>query len=49
MVQIESRALKEEYYSRFPLADFVKKGIVKKTPQGYHIENKNRLKEIAEV
>ena len=32
----------------YVLADFVKRGIVKKTPQGYHIENTNMLREIAE-
>lgn len=32
----------------YVLADFVKKGLVKKTPQGYHIENQAVLREIAE-
>lgn len=32
----------------YVLADFVKRGIVKKTPQGYHIENIKMLREIAE-
>ena len=32
----------------YVLADFVKRGIVKKTPQGYHIENTNMLRESAE-
>lgn len=32
----------------YVLAGFVKKGIVKKTPQGYHIENIKMLREIAE-
>lgn len=32
----------------YVLADFVKRGIVKKTPQGYHIENEKMLREIAE-
>lgn len=31
----------------YVLADFVKKGVVKKTPQGYHIENIKTLREIA--
>lgn len=33
----------------YVLADFVKRGIVKKTPQGYHIENIKMLREIAET
>lgn len=32
----------------YVLAGFVKRGIVKKTPQGYHIENIKMLREIAE-
>lgn len=31
----------------YVLADFVKRGAVTKTPQGYHIENINMLREIA--
>lgn len=31
----------------YVLADFVKKGIVKKTPQGYRIENPQLLRRIA--
>ena len=31
----------------YVLADFVKKGLVKKTPQGYHMENVQALRAIA--